>query len=103
MPPHVTDEWHEYDQLGQRVKAVFVVPNERFLIREHRDVRHVAMINAVTGILVLRKKRRRDFFAKLVPEARWYAARNRGLSGRLAHIPVWYETVRQQLLDKPHA
>lgn len=100
-PPRDDDEWHEYDLAGRRIKALFLVPDPRFLVMEHRAVRHIAMIDAVTGVIILNKRRSREFFDSLVPNARWFATRNHGMPSRLARIPEWCAPFRQQLLNKP--
>ena len=63
------NEWHEYENKIRRDCVSFYVPEEQFAFTDHKDVFNIKMTDKHRGFIVLRSRRRRSFFARILPDA----------------------------------
>jgi len=83
------EEWHAYDRRTRRMGVVFQVPEEHFPFQDHADVLDIQMIDARSGFLLLRTRRRRSFFASVLPSAERFLTLHRRRLPRAASPPAW--------------
>ena len=94
-------EWHEYDRSTRRIGAVFQVSEEHFAFQDHKDVLDIRMIDAQTGFILLRTRRRRSFFARVLPSAERFLTLHRRRLPTAAKPPAWCAGARiRELVHK---
>jgi hypothetical protein len=93
-------EWYEYDKTSRRSCAMFRVQDEHFAFTDHRDILEIQMIDKLNGIVVLKTRRRRSFFAeKLLPDAKQFFI-VRKTRPPPAHAPAWCVELAAKLTPK---
>ena len=94
------DEWHNHDRDRRRTKVLFQVAQPNFLLHEHPSIRHIAMLDELTGVIVLKDRRKREFFTTLLPNARFFLLHQHALP-ECAREADWCDAIRPRLLNKP--
>jgi len=93
-----TDEWQEYDHQTRRSCVAFRVPDEHFAFVDHEDILDIRMTDTHQGFVVLKTRRRRSFFARLLPSADLFMPLNRRHLPPAATPPSWCTGERVRLL-----
>ena len=79
---------------------MFRVQDEHFAFTDHRDILEIQMIDKLNGIVVLKTRRRRSFFAeKLLPDAKQFFI-VRKTRPPPAHAPAWCVELAAKLTPK---
>jgi hypothetical protein len=93
------EEWHEYDLELRREHVLFEAGSPHFLLREHPSILCIEMFDDRRGHIRLRIRRPRKFFAKVLPDARFFFWRSRRLPPRAAPA-AWCASIPRGLIDK---
>ena len=94
------EEWHDYNRELRRSRVIFKVTQQAFAFRDNDVIKSIAMIDDLTGILILKARHRREFFRSILPDAKFFFRRQNNPPD-YAPVPDWLEPLRQHLLDKP--
>ena len=93
------DEWHEHDRERRRAKVLFKLAKPNVILNEHSSIKHIAMLDEMSGVIVLKDRRKREFFTTLLPNARFFLLHQHALPD-CAPAADWCESIRPLLLNK---